>query len=68
MDPMSEGATEMSQTALRQPYGMTGSISDQEMMALQRLPLFRSMGGPSPSVSVVPPPTVPMRAAPMGVR
>jgi hypothetical protein len=65
MDPMSEGATEMSQTALRQPYGM---ISDQEMMALQRLPLFRSTGGPSPSVSVVPPPTVPMRSAPMGVR
>lgn len=66
--PMLEGATEISQTALRQPYGMAGSISDQEMMALQRLPLFRPMGGPSPSVSVVPPPTVPMRAAPSQLR
>jgi hypothetical protein len=32
------------------------------------LSAMQTMGGPSPSVSVVPPPTVPMRAAPMGVR
>jgi hypothetical protein len=32
------------------------------------LPIAQTMGGPSPSASVVPPPTVPMRAAPMGVR
>ena len=65
MDPMSEGATEMSQTALRQPYGM---ISDQEMMALQRMPLFRPAGGPSPSISVTPPSPIPMRTTPPMVR
>jgi hypothetical protein len=63
LDPMAEGATEMSQTAIRQTIPR---MPDLEMERIQRMPLFRPLGGPSPSISVTPP--IPMRAAPMSVR
>lgn len=63
LDPMAEGATEMSQTAILQTLP---NYPRPEFQKLQRMPLFRPLGGPSPSISVTPP--IPMRAAPMSVR